>query len=232
MPMLALLRSGRDPSPISLLATLLVLFGLFAMMRDRMSATSEVDQASEPCDEFYDPLCASELDGGSARRGGTHRRRRWAGGAGTVRGDRVLERRVLVRGVGAHRHGADPSMEGLPGDHRRAHSATGLLVVRRRAPASSRGHRGRSAVERSAFPDLRGRTGEPRVTLRGAVAPFTRRTSDRSGTDSVVSGGGLAGSHARARRPESLRDRHPRAASGSTHRSARDGPRSRHSHAQ
>jgi len=70
MPMLALLRSGRDPSPISLLATLLVLFGLFAMMRDRMSATSEVDQASEPCDEFYDPLCASEVDGGSARRGG------------------------------------------------------------------------------------------------------------------------------------------------------------------
>ena len=39
MPLLALLRSGRGPSPLSLLAILLVLSGLFAMMRDRISTT-------------------------------------------------------------------------------------------------------------------------------------------------------------------------------------------------
>jgi hypothetical protein len=66
MPTLALLRSGRGPSPLSLLATLLVFSGLFAMLRDRKPTTSGPDQAHEACDEIYDPLCVSELDGGSA----------------------------------------------------------------------------------------------------------------------------------------------------------------------
>jgi len=69
MPFLALLRFGRGPSPLSLLATVLVLSGLFAMMRDRVSTTPEFEPSSGPCDEVYDPLCASELDGGAARRG-------------------------------------------------------------------------------------------------------------------------------------------------------------------
>ncbi len=70
---IALLRSGRGPSPISLLATVLVLSGLFAMLRDRRSTTPGLDQAHEACDELYDPACLSELDGGSARRGLTAR---------------------------------------------------------------------------------------------------------------------------------------------------------------
>ena len=69
MPLLALLRSGRGPSPLSLLALLLVLSGLFAMMRDRISTTQDLDETSQPCDEAHDPLCDSELDGGAARRG-------------------------------------------------------------------------------------------------------------------------------------------------------------------
>ena len=69
MPMLALLRSGRGPSPLSLLATVLVLSGLFAMMRDRVSTTRDFGPASGSCDEVDDPLCAFELSGGAARRG-------------------------------------------------------------------------------------------------------------------------------------------------------------------
>ena len=71
--MLALLRSGRGPSPLSLLATVLVLSGLFAMLRTRMSTTPKVDQASQLCDEASAPSCASELYGGSARQGQTAR---------------------------------------------------------------------------------------------------------------------------------------------------------------
>ena len=73
MPILALLRSGRAPSPLSFLATLLVLSGLFAMVRNRMSTTAKVDETAQPCDEFFDPSCASELDGGAAQRGLTAR---------------------------------------------------------------------------------------------------------------------------------------------------------------
>ena len=68
MPMLALPRSGRGRSPLSLLATLLVLSGIFAIARDRISTARDVDQASQSCDEADDPLCASELDGGASRR--------------------------------------------------------------------------------------------------------------------------------------------------------------------
>ena len=46
MPILALLRSGRGPSPLSLLATLLVLTGIFAMIRDRVSTTHNLDETS------------------------------------------------------------------------------------------------------------------------------------------------------------------------------------------
>ena len=39
------------------------------MMRDRVSTTQNLDDTSQPCDEAYDPLCASEPDGGAARTG-------------------------------------------------------------------------------------------------------------------------------------------------------------------
>ena len=68
MPMLALMRSGRGGSPLSLLATLLVLSGLFAMIRGRSSTTRDVEQTSQSCEEVDDPLCASEGNG-AARRG-------------------------------------------------------------------------------------------------------------------------------------------------------------------
>jgi hypothetical protein len=66
MPMLALMRSVRGPSPLSLVATVLVVSGLFAMMRSRISSTQDNDPGSEACDETYDPSCASQLNGGSA----------------------------------------------------------------------------------------------------------------------------------------------------------------------
>jgi hypothetical protein len=68
MPMLALMRSGRGGSPLSLLATLLVLSGLFAMIRGLSSTTRDVEQTSQSCEEVDDPLCASEGNG-AARRG-------------------------------------------------------------------------------------------------------------------------------------------------------------------
>jgi predicted Zn-dependent protease len=68
MPMLALMRSGRGGSPLSLLATLLVLSGLFAMIQGRISTTRDVEQTSESCEESDAPLCASE--GNGAARGG------------------------------------------------------------------------------------------------------------------------------------------------------------------
>ena len=69
MPILAPLRSGRGPSSLSRLATLLVLSGVFALMRDRVSTTQDLDDTSQPCTEAYDPLCASKPDGGAERTG-------------------------------------------------------------------------------------------------------------------------------------------------------------------
>ncbi len=42
-------------------------------MRGRISTTHNLDETSQPCDEAYDPLCTSELDGGAARQGLTAR---------------------------------------------------------------------------------------------------------------------------------------------------------------
>ncbi len=62
-----LARPGRL-NPMSLLATALVVAGLFAMIRGRTPA--EMPASSEECDRSIDPLCAAVLDGGSQMLGG------------------------------------------------------------------------------------------------------------------------------------------------------------------
>ena len=164
MPILALLRSGRGLSPLSLLATLLVLTGIFAMIRDRVSTTHNLDETSQPCAEAYDPSCASEPDGGAARRGFTARPEGTSGPVLSAETACVnvgylcseLESRGLVR-IQQWKDFEGTIVVHIP--------RPVLLAVRRRPTASRQGRRGGAAVERSALPNHRGRARKPRGTL-------------------------------------------------------------------
>jgi hypothetical protein len=73
MPAFMVLRSGRGFNPVSFLATVLVLGGVFAMLRDRVPSQREAQPSWEECrGGDTNPLCAAVLEtegGGGAARG-------------------------------------------------------------------------------------------------------------------------------------------------------------------
>ena len=58
MLMAALLRSGRGPKPLTLLAIVLVFSGIFAMLRSRIPTQIELGESNAICEEGYEE-CAT-----------------------------------------------------------------------------------------------------------------------------------------------------------------------------